>query len=184
MAHKQKPVAVFAPSIRNIKLYADGQIEYQGKSGSVMGATARVERSGHKHRLRDTREVVLRIDGPRVSIAAPLPAAALRVHMQAEEFVAKVNEMSNGADRSAPAPAPASAPGIQTAPDSPNLVDWSTQPDTSVPAPADGSDSALRSMDVFIGHLERLGKLRDSGVLTEDEFQAQKAALLRAAPRS
>jgi hypothetical protein len=33
----------------------------------------------------------------------------------------------------------------------------------------------------LLDYLERLGKLRDSGVLTEDEFQAQKARLLRAA---
>jgi hypothetical protein len=39
-------------------------------------------------------------------------------------------------------------------------------------------------MDALMARLERLGKLRDSGVLTEDEFQAQKTALLRATPRS
>lgn len=178
MARKETPVAVFAPSFRSIKLYADGRIYYHGKSGSVIGAAARVERSGAKHGLRDTREVVLRIDGPSVSIAASLPAAALKVHEQAEEFVAQVNEISNGIDRSAPTRA------IQTAPDSPSSVDWPMQPGTPGPASADGDDSALRSMDVLIGHLERLGKLRDSGVLTEDEFQGQKAALLRAASKS
>ena len=62
MARKERPVAVIAPSMRSIKLYADGRIDYQGKSGSVIGATARVittaaaqgairlERAGH---LRD-----------------------------------------------------------------------------------------------------------------------------------
>jgi hypothetical protein len=40
------------------------------------------------------------------------------------------------------------------------------------------------SIDVLIGRLERLGKLRDSGVLTEDEFQAQKKAVLRATQKS
>ena len=54
--------------------------------GSVLGATARIERSGEKHRLRDTRKVVLRIDGPTVAIAASLPAAAFQLHKQAEEF--------------------------------------------------------------------------------------------------
>ncbi len=34
------------------------------------------------------------------------------------------------------------------------------------------------AVDDLIGALERLGKLRDSGVLTEAEFAAQKARLL------
>jgi hypothetical protein len=172
MGRKERPVAVIAPSIRSIKLYADGRIDYQGKSGSVIGATAHIERSGEKHRLRDTRKVVLRIDGPNVAIAAPLPANAFQLHRLAEEFVAQVNEMSNEVDGSVPAPA------VQS--DSPNTIDQSNQVDSSVPAAVDVHEADLRSMDVLIGQLERLGKLRDSGVLTEDEFQEQKRALLRA----
>jgi Short C-terminal domain len=178
MEHKERPIAVIAPSIRSIKLYADGRIDYQGKSGSVIGATARVEKSGEKYRVRDTRKVVLRIEGPSVSIVASLPAAAFKVHRQAEEFVALVNQLSTGVDRAAPARA------MQTAPDPPKTVDQWMQPDSSVPAAVGGNGSVLESMEVLIGHLERLGKLRDSGVLTEDEFQAQKAALLRATDKS
>lgn len=40
------------------------------------------------------------------------------------------------------------------------------------PAPATGNT------DDLIGQLERLGQLRDSGVLSEAEFTAQKARLL------
>jgi len=178
MARKERPVAVFAPSMRSIKLYADGRIDYQGKSGSVIGATARIERSGEKHRLRDTRKVVLRIDGPSVAIAAPLAANAFQLHRQAEEFVAQVNEMSNEVDGSAPAPA------VQSAPDPPKTMDQSMQVDSSVPAAAAAHGADLLSMGVLIGQLERLGKLRDSGVLTEDEFQEQKTALLRATHNS
>jgi Short C-terminal domain len=174
MARKERPVAVIAPSIRSIKLYADGRIDYQGKSGSVIGATARLEKSGEKHRLRDTRKVVLRVEGPHVSIAAPLPPAAFELHRHAQEFVARVNEISNGVDRSA------SAPAVQAAPDPPTTVDQSMQVDSWVPARGDAPEADLVSMDVLIGQLERLGKLRDSGVLTEDEFQEQKKALLRA----
>ena len=174
MAPKKRPVAVIAPSIRSIKLYADGRIDYQGKSGSVIGATARIERSGEKHRLRDTRKVVLRIDGPSVAIAAPLPANALQLHRHAEEFVAQVNEMSKEVDGSAPAPAE------QSAPDTPKTIDQSMQVDSSVPAAAGAHEADLRSMDALIGQLERLGKLRDTGILTEDEFQDQKTVLLRA----
>jgi hypothetical protein len=174
MARKERPVAEIAPSMRSIKLYADGRIDYQGKSGSVIGATARLERSGEKHGLRDTRKVVLRIDGPSVAIAAPLPAAAFQLHRRAEEFVAQVNEISGEGDGSAPAPA------VQSAPDPPKTIDQSIQVDNSVPVAAGAHEADLRLMDVLIGQLERLGKLRDSGVLTEDEFQEQKTALLRA----
>jgi putative oligomerization/nucleic acid binding protein len=169
MAPKERPVAVIAPSIRSISLYADGRIDYQGKSGSVIGATARIERTGEKHGLRDTRKVVLRIDGPNVAIAAPLPPASVQVYRRAQEFVAQVNEISSG---SAP------APGVQA--DPPRSIDQTMEVDTSVPAAAGAREAYQRSMDVLIGQLERLGRLRDSGVLTEDEFQEQKTALLRA----
>jgi hypothetical protein len=175
VAPKEKPIAVIAPSLRSIKLYASGRIEYQGKSGSLVGATARVDRSGEKHRLRDTRKFVLRIDGPEVAIAVPIPPASLQFNRYAETFVAQVNQISSKVSGTATAPAG------KPAPDPPRTIDDSTQVDGSVPvaAPADGPD--LQSMDVLIGQLERLGKLRDSGVLTEVEFQEQKAALLRAA---
>ena len=178
MVKKDRPVAQFAPAIRNIKLYADGRIDYLGKSGSVIGATARIERSGEKRRFRDMRKVVLRIDGPGVAIAASLPVNGWQIHRQAEEFLAQVNEVSNEIDRSARAPA------IQSAPDPPGTINQSTPPDISVPAAASTDGSTLLSIDVLIGLLERLGKLRDSGVLTEDEFQAQKTAVLRARQKS
>ena len=178
MAPKERPVAVIAPSLRSIKLYADGRIDYQGKSGSVIGATARIERSGEKHRLRDTRKVVLRIDGPDVAIAAPLPPASLQVNRHAEAFVAQVNEISNRLGGSTPAPA------LQSAPEPPKAIDHSTQVDGAVPAAVGGHEPDLLSMDVLIGQLERLGKLRDSGVLTQEEFRVQKTALLRAAHNS
>jgi hypothetical protein len=178
MVDKERPVAEFAPSIRKIKLYADGRIDYQGRSGSVSGATARVEKSGEKHRLRDTRKVVLRIDGPSVAIAAPLVVAAFRLHRQAEEFVAQVNEIADELDGTA------RRPTVESAPDPQKTSDHSTQLDTWVPATASADGSTLPSMDALIGQLERLGKLRDSGVLTEDEFQVQKQALLRAAHKS
>jgi Short C-terminal domain len=174
MARKERPVAVIAPSMRSIKLYADGRIYYQGKSGSVIGATGRVEKSGEKRRLRDTRKVVLRIDGPSVAIAAPLPPNAFQLHRHAEEFVAQVNEISNGVDGSS------SATAVRSAPDAPKTVNRPIQGDVPVP-PAAGAHEGDLLMDRLIGQLERLGKLRDSGVLTEDEFQAQKTALLRAA---
>ena len=177
MAPKERPVAVIAPSIRSITLYASGRIDYRGKSGSVIGATARVERTGEKAGLRDTRKVVLRIEGPNVAIAAPLPPASVQFYRRAQEFVAQVNEIANQVDGSAQAPA------VQSAASPPKSIGQPTEVDSS--APASGAQEAyLRSMDMLIGQLERLGKLRDSGVLTEDEFEEQKAALLRASRNS
>ena len=43
--------------------------------------------------------------------------------------------------------------------------------------PLDATDP-VASSDDRIGRLEKLRELRDSGVLTEDEFQAQKAKIL------
>jgi hypothetical protein len=179
VAAKERPVAIIAPGLRSIKLYADGRIDYQGKSGTVIGATARIDRSGEKRRLRDTRKVVLRIEGPGVAIAAPLPPASVQFIRYAEAFVAQVNQIANEVGGATPPPA------VSSAPDPPRTIDHATPDDGAVhatAAAAHGSDLAL--MDVLIGQLERLGKLRESGVLTEDEFQEQKTALLRAAHKS
>ncbi|MGN6870752.1 MAG: SHOCT domain-containing protein [Solirubrobacteraceae bacterium] len=119
--------------------------------------------------------MVLRIEGPDVAIAAPLPPASLQVKRHAEAFVAQVNKISNAVSGLAPAPA------AEPAPDPPKTIDHSMPVDSSVPAAAAAHEPDLASMDVLIGQLERLGKLRDTGVLTEDEFQEQKTALLRAA---
>ncbi len=72
MVGKERPVALFAPSIRAIKLFGDGRIEYRGQSGSVVGATAGVDSSGSREGGRDTREVILRIEGPDVAIVVAL----------------------------------------------------------------------------------------------------------------
>jgi Short C-terminal domain len=160
MADKERPVASFAPSIRSIKLYRGGRIEYQGKSGSVIGATARVDSSGSKGRFRDTRRIVLRIDGPHVAIQARLPANAVQLQREAREFAAAVNETATGVAEPTPR----------------------TEPTPHAnPTPAPTSPRPLSTIDL-LDQLERLGRLRDSGVLTDDEFQEQKARLLRPKP--
>lgn len=55
---------------------------------------------------------------------------------------------------------------------------WAAQdqaPPSAAPAPA---AAPVLGTDDLINQLERLGRLRDSGVLTEAEFAAQKARLL------
>lgn len=49
---------------------------------------------------------------------------------------------------------------------------WAAQPEAAAPAAPTAESGEL------ISQLERLGQLRDSGVLTEAEFAAQKARLL------
>lgn len=163
MAGQEKPVASFAPSLRSINLYQSGRIEYQGKSGSIIGATARVDSSGTRGRFRDTRRVVLSIHGPRVAIVAPLPRNGLQQQRKAQEFAAMINEMATGGAVAAPRSEPNPRDEDAAA---------STMSPRSRPPP---------SVDL-LDQLERLGKLRDSGVLTEDEFQEQKARLLRSTP--
>jgi hypothetical protein len=51
---------------------------------------------------------------------------------------------------------------------------WAAQ-DAPAPAAAPTADPHARQL----AHLAKLGELRASGVLTEAEFQAQKAAILR-----
>lgn len=163
MADKERPVATFAPSLRSIKLYRGGRIEYRATSGSIIGATARVDSSGSKGRFRDTRRVVLRIDGPRIAIAARLPANALQQQRKAREFAAAVNEMATEVAGATPRHEP-------TPRDEPTAAPTTSPP----PRPPSSGD--------LLDQLERLGRLRDSGVLTEDEFQEQKARLLRPTP--
>jgi Short C-terminal domain len=49
--------------------------------------------------------------------------------------------------------------------------DYQQAPQAAAPAPAAGGDD-------LVHQLKELGELRDSGVLTEEEFAAQKAKLL------
>lgn len=63
------------------------------------------------------------------------------------------------------AQAPASAAAVATAPDTAAVTT------TQAPAPAAGS---------VLDQLAQLGQLRDAGVLTEDEFAAQKQRILAA----
>jgi Short C-terminal domain len=168
MPGSERPVASYAPSLRSIKVYPSGRIKYQGKSGSVIGATASVEAYGSKEgRRRDKRQVVLRIEGPEVSIVAPLPINGVQPQKHARHFAAIVNDLATELAGQPGSPWPSSS--------------WSgpapleSEPAASGPSPPAQAD--------ILEQLERLGRLRDSGVLTEDEFKAQKAALLRGTPQ-
>jgi Short C-terminal domain len=55
---------------------------------------------------------------------------------------------------------------------------WAAQDQSAPPAPT-AAEQAPASTDDMITQLERLGRLRDSGVLTDAEFAEQKARLLR-----
>lgn len=49
---------------------------------------------------------------------------------------------------------------------------------TSLSEPATETSAQKDSTDIMIDKLERLGALRDKGIITEDEFQAQKHKIL------
>jgi hypothetical protein len=53
-------------------------------------------------------------------------------------------------------------------------VQQSPPPQSAAPAPA----APAESMDDKLAQLERLGQLKAQGILTEEEFAAQKAAIL------
>lgn len=44
---------------------------------------------------------------------------------------------------------------------------------------SDGLSHSSGSLDEVLGHIEKLGKLREAGVLTDDEFSSKKAELLK-----
>jgi Short C-terminal domain len=105
-----------------------------------MGAAAKVDQSGAKHVIRDTRQTFLTVEGPHISLAAKLASNSGPTVKAARQFAAAVNQ-------------------------------WSQSHPGTPPVSGAGNGDTLEQ-------LERLGKLRDSGVLTEDEFVAQKAKLL------
>ncbi len=104
----------------------------------IRWATARVERSGGRMLLRDTRRAFLSIQGPNVAISVRINnyvnvAAAVR------RFAEQVNEL---AQQLGPAPTPTGA---------------------AVPIPT---------------QIAQLAQLRDTGVLTNEEFEKKKRQLL------
>jgi hypothetical protein len=139
-------VAKFSPGFTSIRVYEDGTIESKMHgSGSIIGATARVDQSGSKRVFRDTRQAYLTIEGPQVSISAKLGSASGLAVGAARKFAAQVNSL---AQRLTPA-VPTSG-SIQT------------ETQTSVP-----------------DQIAKLAELRDKDILTEEEFEAKKAELLR-----
>ncbi len=99
----EKPIATYAPGIRTIKLYADGRIESPFGSGSVIGATARVDQSGSKRVFRDTRQAYLTIEGPQVAIAQKLTSTGGMSVNLARKFAAQVNKLAAAHQPTAPA---------------------------------------------------------------------------------
>ncbi len=141
-------VAKFSPGLTAIRVYRDGTIESKMHgSGSIIGATARIDQSGSERILRDTRQAFLTIEGPHVAISAKLGANSGSVVGAARKFAATINQLAQQLG-----PAAASAPAA------------------SAPAPAEIS---------IPDQIGKLAELRDKGALTEDEFEAKKAELLK-----
>jgi hypothetical protein len=114
-AQRGPVVAKFAPGVFGaIRVYQDGTIESRFGNGSVIGATARVDQSGSKRIFRDTRQVFLTIEGPRVDISVSLQSKNALVVGHARKFAATINKL---AQQQTPATAPAPAPAEVSIPD-------------------------------------------------------------------
>jgi putative oligomerization/nucleic acid binding protein len=99
-------VAKFSPGILSIKLYQNGTIESKLGSGSVAGATARVDQAGSQRIFRDTRQAYLTIEGPDISISAKISSNSGLIVGAARKFAASVNKV---AQQHTPANSPPSA---------------------------------------------------------------------------
>jgi hypothetical protein len=132
--------------IGTYRVYADGTILREvwtpaGKevaTGSIVGASARVEQFGARMLFRDSRRAFLTIQGPQVAISVEINNY-VNVAAGVRRFAAQVNEL---AQRLASATAASS-----TGPSVPDQIG-------------------------------RLAKLRDDGILTDDEFEQAKKRLL------
>lgn len=99
-----KVIAKFSPGMTSIKLHTNGDIVSSTHgAGSAIGAVAKVEQSGAKHVIRDTRQSYLTIEGPHVSIAAKLASNSGLVVTSARKFAAAVNQWSQSHASSTPA---------------------------------------------------------------------------------
>lgn len=102
---QQGPVAKYTPTgFGAIRVYRDGTIESKHGSGSIIGATARVDQAGSQRIFRDTRQSYLTIEGPQVGISVKLGANSSGVVAAARKFAATVNKL---AQQHGPATAPA-----------------------------------------------------------------------------
>lgn len=78
-------------TVRAIRLYDDGTIRTGRTTGSVRGARANVDQSGHRRLHRDT---MLTIEGPDVAIVKRLDDRYVGVVMRARKFAAEVNRIA------------------------------------------------------------------------------------------
>jgi hypothetical protein len=90
------------PGLGTYRVYPDGTIEREcwtpaGRevsAESIIGATARVERSGARMLFRDTRQAFLTIQGPRVTISVRINNY-MNMAASVQRFATQVNELAN-----------------------------------------------------------------------------------------
>ncbi|WP_432874991.1 SHOCT domain-containing protein [Kribbella sp. CA-245084] len=100
------------------------------------------------------------------AVAGTASAVAGRVRRRQDAKFARQDAAAAPAPAPA-APAPAPAPVYAAPPPAPTYA-----------APAPAPAPAPATTDDRLGQLKSLGELKDAGVLTEAEFQAQKAKIL------
>src|SRR5271166_5078065 len=85
-------VATFSLGLSSIKLHGDGRVESKHGSGSVIGATARIDETPNLPLgLTDS---YLAIEGPGISLSVKLASTGLLGNRKARKFVAEVNRLS------------------------------------------------------------------------------------------
>ena len=113
-----------------------------------------------------------------VAGTATVVSGGINRHQQAkaqQKQDAEAYDQEQAAAQQAPPPAPQQyAPAPQQYAPAPQQ--YAPAPQQYAPAPAPAPDST----DNLINQLTELGKLHEGGVLTDDEFAAQKAKLLNA----
>ena len=161
-ARKTPPVATFVYSgFKTAKLFRDGQLTSPDGEGSIAGATAWVESAG---------DIDRRVTATRLLLTGPLAFGLRQKHDHRELYltiegpgislVLTVNPLDGKKAREFAAKVNKTARGLDAA---------------QVASARSGPSAAAPDL---LDQLETLGRLRDSGVLTEDEFVAQKANLL------
>jgi Short C-terminal domain len=85
-------VAKFQVGFTTIRIFENGTIKSRLGSGSIIGATARVDQAGSQRIFRDTRQAFLTIEGPQIAISGAISAS--HQVTSARKFAAKVNMLA------------------------------------------------------------------------------------------
>lgn len=160
---------------------------YGGTRHRIAGLVARVEEGGTVNRRFtvtrivalgvlaaglpkriDDRTLYLTIEGPNTVIVHEIPLKKdSQMGVKARTFAAKINAVS----KASPSPAPTPAAAAMTAP--------TTSTSDTAPRVDPAPNTAPNRVDDLMGKLRELAQLRDSGLISQDEYAAKRVELLQ-----